>query len=98
MHVDGSERPFESIESAHEFMDVLAETILDAMSELSQEHNVAMRSGEQRRARAAELALFKLKLLMCHVHKSRRMLNDLRMIRRLMFDERMTVERAMAAL
>jgi DNA invertase Pin-like site-specific DNA recombinase len=98
MHVDGSERPFESIESAHEFMDVLAETILDAMSELSQELKVAMRSGEQRRARAAELALFKLKLLMCHVHKSRRMLNDLRMIRRLMFDERMTVERAMAAL
>ncbi len=90
-------QPFDSIESAQDFMQVLAETILDAMKELVREQEVALRTGEQRRAQAAELALFKLKMLACYVHKSRRALNDLRMLRRLILNERETVERAMAA-
>ena len=97
MHAANDERPFDSIESAQEFMDVLAETILDAMNELSQEQHSAEQNGLDRRTRAVELARFKLKTLMCHVHKSRRMLNDLRMIRRLILDERTGVERVLAA-
>jgi hypothetical protein len=92
------EQPFDSIESAHAFMDVLAETILEVMKELNEDHELALQDGEQRRAQALDLALLKLKALNCQVHKSRRMLNDLRMIRRLILNERMTAEHAMAAM
>jgi hypothetical protein len=98
MHTAAKEQPFDSIESAHEFMNVLAQTILEAMKELHHEQQSALRDGQERRARAVELAQFKLKMLNCHVHKSRRMLNDLRMIRRLLSDERMTVERVLATM
>jgi hypothetical protein len=90
--------PFDSIESAHAFMDVLAETILDAMKELNYEQKAALREGAARRAQAIELAQFKLKMLTCYVHKSRRTLNDLRMIRRLIMNERATVEHLMATM
>ncbi len=92
------EQPFDSIESAHEFMSLLASATLDAIKELTGAHQDALRGGRQRRAQAIELAQFKVKMLGCHVHKSRRLLNDLRILRRLIQDERMTVERAMAAL
>lgn len=90
--------PFGSIESAHAFMDVLAETILEVMKELSFEHQQALREGATRRAQAIELAQYKLKMLTCHVHKSRRTLNDLRMLRRLILNERMTMEHIMATM
>ena len=98
MTADEIDLPFGSIESAHAFMDVLAETILDVMKELSYEQQVALRDGAARRAKAIELAQFKLKMLNCYVHKSRRTLNDLRMIRRLILNERLTVEHVMAAM
>ncbi len=90
------EQPFDSIESAQDFMSVLAETILDATKNLSNVRQAAVRDGQQRRAQAIELALFKLKMLGCHVHKSRRVLNDLRILRRLILNERLTTERALA--
>jgi hypothetical protein len=96
MFADQFEQPFDSIESAHEFMNVLAETILDAMKDLDRDRQSAIRGGEKRREQAIELARYKLKILTCHVHKSRRVLNDLRTIRRLMLDERLTTERALA--
>ena len=92
------EQPFDSIESAHEYMNVLAYTILDAMGELRQDQEVALRDGEQRKAQAIGLAIYKLKTLGCHVHKSRRMLNDLRILRRLILNERQTVESILATL
>ena len=71
--------PFESIESAQEYMNVLAEIILDVMKDLSRDRQIAaLLDNQQRRAQALELAIFKLKMLGCYVHKSRRMLNDLR--------------------
>jgi len=96
MYVDDIEQPFDSIESAHDFMNVLAETILDAMKDLNRDQELAIRDGQQRRAEAIELAMFKLKTLNCHVHKSRIALNDLRTIRRLILNERQPRERAMA--
>jgi len=96
MTVNAFDLPFGSIESAHAFMDVLAETILDAMKELNFEQQAALREGAARRAQAIELAQYKLKMLTCYVHKSRRTLNDLRMIRRLILNERLTAEHLMA--
>ena len=90
--------PFDSIESAQEFMDVLAKMVLDSVSELKQQHQLAAGNGEVRRAQAIDLAMFKLKSLNCHVFKCRRMLNDLRILRRLILDERATVDRVMAGM
>ena len=85
------EQPFESIESAHDYMNILASTILEVMGELKRDRDQALRDGETRRAQAVDLAIFKLKMLSCYVFKSRRALNDLRILRRLILNERLTV-------
>jgi hypothetical protein len=79
-------------------MNVLAETILDAMKDLHHQRQMAVKEGLERRARALELAMYKAKLLGCYVHKSRRTLNDLRMLRRLVQNERLTVEHLIATM
>src|SRR5215467_6314027 len=86
------EQPFDSIESAYDFMNLLAETILSVMTDLHRDHQIAMAEGQARRARAIELAIFKAKTLNCYVTKSRRTLNDMRTIRRLILNERMSPE------
>ena len=86
------DHPFSSIESAQAFMDLLAETIVDTMKDLNGHHQEALRENEERRAQAVELALFKLKTMNCYVHKTRRALNDLRLLRRLILNERARVE------
>ena len=87
-----TDNPFDSIESAYDFMNILADTVLDAMKDLHRDHQIAVKDGEARRAQAIELAMFKAKTLNCYVHKSRRTLNDLRTIRRLILNERATQE------
>jgi hypothetical protein len=91
-------QPFDSIESAQDFMSILAATILDEMNDLKRDYDAAVRDGQDRRGKALELALFKLKTLCCYVHKSRRALNDLRTLRRLILNERQTVERELAVM
>jgi hypothetical protein len=98
MFAEAIERPFDSIESAQEYMNILADTTLEVMGDLKRDRDRAVREGEVRRAQAIDLAIFKLKMLGCHVHKSRRMLNDLRMIRRLILNERLSVESVIATL
>jgi hypothetical protein len=98
MFVEEIERPFESIESAHDYMDVLAATTLEVLQELKRDRDQALRGGDQRRAQAIDLAIFKLKMLGCYVHKSRRMLNDLRILRRLILNERLSVESVIATM
>jgi hypothetical protein len=98
MSTDTIEAPFDSIESAQDFMNVLAETILDAMKDLHYQRQIAANEGQERRARALELAMYKAKMLGCYVHKSRRTLNDLRMLRRLVQNERLTVEHLIATM
>jgi hypothetical protein len=98
MFAEEIERPFDSIESAHDYMDILATTTLEALSELKRDRDRALRDGDQRRAQAIDLAIFKLKSLNCYVYKSRRMLNDLRILRRLILNERLSVESIIATM
>jgi hypothetical protein len=98
MSTDTIDGAFDSIESAQDFMNVLAETVLDAMKDLHYQRQMAMNEGQERRARALELAMYKAKMLGCYVHKSRRTLNDLRMLRRLVQNERLTVEHLIATM
>ena len=91
-----NENPFDSIESAHDFMNILAETVLEAMKDLHRDHMAAIQENQERTAKALELALYKTRMLNCYVTKSRRTLNDLRIIRRLILNERMTPEAVVA--
>ena len=98
MTAEEIDQPFESIESAHDYMDILATTTLEVMGELKRDRDQALREGELRRAQGIELAMFKLKMLGCYVYKSRRMLNDLRILRRLILNERLSVESVIATM
>lgn len=98
MSAEEIDQPFDTIESAHEFMNVLAATTLDAMRDLKRDRDLAIREGETRRAQAIDLAIFKLKMLGCYVYKGRRMLNDLRILRRLILNERQTVANIIATM
>ncbi len=90
-------RPFESIESAQEFMELLEETIEEACRELQEDLRQARTNFEPRRVEAVDLALYKLGQLALHTKKSRRILNDLRSIRRLMITGRVEEFNAAAA-
>ena len=98
MITEDIERPFDSIESAHDYMDILATTTLEALGELKRDRDQALRDGDQRRAQAIDLAIYKLKTLNCYVYKSRRTLNDLRILRRLILNERLSVESIIATM
>jgi F0F1-type ATP synthase membrane subunit b/b' len=85
--------PFESIESTQEFMELLLEAIDDASEEVQKD----MEDAEERRREALLLVSHKLEKLSQHVTSSRRILNDLRTLRRLLLDERLVkMEKAKA--
>lgn len=78
--------PFESIESAREFMDLLQDAVEEALRDVQE-----LRAADHmppRREQALLLVLHKLKQLSANNHKTKRILNDLRTLRRLLFDER----------
>jgi hypothetical protein len=83
----GMENPFDSIESAYEFVQLLAATVGDAKREL--EADIAREElSPSRRLDALRIALYNLKKLEFDMNRSRRLLNDLRTLRRLLFEER----------
>ena len=89
MMQDEIRQAFDSIESAHEFIRILlAASIEEAVQDVEEGRQDAEGEGQDRRVQALELALYKLKLLDGHVNKSRRILNDLRTIRRVLYNER----------
>ena len=79
---------FETLESAHAFVALLSQTIAEAKREL--EIDVRRESGSSRRLDALRMALYNLDKLELHVSRSSRILNDLRSLRRLLFEERDT--------
>jgi len=81
---DVAEQPFQSIESAHDFMQVLENVIVDAQGELQRMLDDANSASDDRRTEAVRLALFKISQLESHTRKSRRILNDLGLIRSLL--------------
>ena len=85
---DELNKPFESIESAHEFVALLEESIREAADDVRGHLRDAEAARDERQVRALNLALYKLTQLATQMHKSRRALNDLRSIRRLLFTER----------
>lgn len=84
---DAAEQPFHSLESAHEFMLLLEHAIADAEGELEALLDDANAASDDRRTEALRLALFKISQLGAHTRKSRRILNDLGLIRSLLARE-----------
>jgi hypothetical protein len=84
-----SSSPFETLESAHEFVALLREAVDDAYASILEETARAQEmSGAERRLHALLLVDHKLNSLRQHVLASLVLLNDLRTLRRLLLGER----------
>ena len=81
-----NDHPFDSIESAQEFMALLQDSVAEAVEDVCRKLENTP-GDEPRGAEALQLAHYKLGQLMSHVQKSRRILNDLRTIRKLLVNE-----------
>jgi hypothetical protein len=81
-------RPFDTIESAHEFVNLLREEVLSVEMEILEEICDPAADGAARRLDALRLVHYKLKQLDGHLGSSSRILNDLRALRRLLTAER----------
>lgn len=80
------EHQFETLESAHDFVKLLGETVAEAKRDL--ECDVRRESLPSRRLDALRVALYNVSKLETHVSQTSRLLNDLRTLRRLLFEER----------
>ena len=83
-----SETPFDNIESSHKYVSLLAEAVEVAITEVEADITMAGTDGADRRIEALQLVLFKMNKLKGHMTSSRRILNDLRTLRRLLLEER----------
>jgi hypothetical protein len=79
------QNPFESIESAQEYVALLIEQVGDVEASVLEDVRA---TPESRRLEALQLVCYKLSQLKMHLTSSGRMLNDLRALRRLLLDER----------
>ena len=83
-----AETPFDSIEGSHEYVAMLAEALDEARREVEAEIAAAEREGADRRKEGLLLVSYNLAKLNLHITTSRRILNDLRSLRRLLLAER----------
>jgi hypothetical protein len=88
------ETPFENIESAQQFIELLCDAVEEARREVETEIG---REQPERRHQALQLVSYNLAKLSLHIGTSRRILNDLRTLRRLLYQERGTPEGEEAA-
>lgn len=82
------ETPFDSIEGTQQFIDMLSEMIAETQREVEADIETAKRNRAERREQALRLVAHNLDRLGYHTTKSRRILNDLRTLRRLLLEER----------
>ncbi len=82
------ETPFDNIESAQEYLTLLSQALEEARQ--TAEADILGEANAQvlRRRDALRLVLYKLERLERHIKVSRRLLNDLRTLRRLLLEER----------
>jgi len=83
-----SETPFDNIESALEYVNHLLGATREAQDQVAAEIQRAANPHMVRRKQALQLVNYKLDTLSSHIIASRRILNDLRTLRRLLLEER----------
>ncbi|MGA2741510.1 MAG: hypothetical protein ABSG65_29250 [Bryobacteraceae bacterium] len=82
------ETPFDSIEGSQEYVALLAEAIEEARRDVDADVAIAIAEDAERRREALQLVSYNLAKLTLHITTSRRILNDLRTLRRLLLAER----------
>jgi len=87
---DNAGNPFDSIESAHNFVRLLADAVAESKHDVDADVDRELKSvsTSSKRLRALQMAAYSLEKLELHLSKSRRILNDLRSLRRLLQEER----------
>jgi hypothetical protein len=85
---ESPDRPFATVEGAHEYVRLLAEAIVEAEASVQEDIAAACAEGATRRVDALRIVAFKLEKLRGHVTSGARILNDLRTLRRLLLAER----------
>lgn len=92
------DHPFETIESAHDFMALFAEAVSQAKEELQMDVDRESANADlNRRLDALRMALYNVEKLEMHLSRSSRILNDLRTLRRLLFEERGALSRGQSS-
>ena len=89
-----SETPFDSIEGSYQYVDMLAEAITEARRDVEAEVALAETENADRRKQGLLLVSYNLAKLEGHVTTSRRILNDLRTLRRVLMSERKSAKAA----
>jgi hypothetical protein len=87
------ETPFDSIESSHQYVALLGETIEEVRRDIEAEIKRAIEENADRRKEALQMVAYHLTKLSAHMTSSRRILNDLRSLRRLLLSERKPLSR-----
>jgi len=82
------ETPFDSIENAQDYLQLLLEAITEARSDIAADATAAEQAALVRRVEALRLVQFKMEKLEQHLRNASRLLNDLRTLRRLLLEER----------
>jgi len=84
----GRETPFATIESAQQFVELLIEAIGETKSDVDADIALSEGNGSKRRKQALQLVSANLTKLSHYMTTSRRILNHLRALRRLLLEER----------
>jgi hypothetical protein len=79
-----ADTPFDSIDSAHEYVGMLSTQVGVVEGDIADEIALAANEGAARRVDALRLVEYKVKQLQQHLIASSRILNDLRALRRLL--------------
>lgn len=87
---DQATTPFDSVEGAREYVTLLCATIDESRRDLAEDVEQATREGAARRLDALRIVGYKLDRLEQHLQASRRLLNDLTLLRRLLLGEQRT--------
>ena len=82
-----SEIPFDNLESAHEYVSLLLGAIEEAQEEVAAQALLPTGDEPARRKEALQLVSYQLTKLSFHTAASRRILNNLKMLRRLLLQE-----------
>ena len=92
-----SETPFDSIEGSYQYVDMLSEAIVEARRDVEAEVALAEKENADRRKQGLLLVSYNLAKLEGHITTSRRLLNDLRTLRRVLLSERESAKSAVRA-
>lgn len=82
------EAPFDSIENSQQYIRLLAETVAEAKRDIDGEIILSTLRMSERRVQALRVVEYNLEKLQRYLSSSRRILNDLRSLRRLLHGER----------